>query len=245
MIIGYARTSTKHQDAGLEDQIEQLNKIGCEKIFSEQVSAVKQRDELIKAIDFAREGDIFVVTKLDRLARSVEHFMKVQKRLAEKNVSLRILDLKLDTSTPMGELILGVMAYISQFERKIMLERQKIGIAKAKSEGKFKGRPKNPELLKRMDAEIAAYDRNNPRSLTIRQIAKKLGISVPYVYQRMYKVAPEKTKHRIKKEEFIEKVFQGDKELYEVTNFLSKKKKEYSKLVKEGVNNVKPSDSDR
>lgn len=245
MIIGYARTSTKHQDAGLEDQIEQLTKIGCEKIFSEQVSSVKQRGELNKALDFAREGDVLIVTKLDRLARSVEQFMKIQNTLSEKGVNLKILDLNLDTSTPMGELILGVMAYISQFERKIMLERQKVGIEKAKSEGKFRGRKKNPELLKRMDAEIAAYDRNDPRSLTIKQIAEKLGISAGYVYQRMYKVAPEKTRSRVTKEELIDKVFQGDEELYEVTNYLERKKREYSKLVREGESDVKPSNSDR
>ena len=101
MIIGYARTSSKHQEAGLEDQIDQLRKVGCEKIFSEQVSSVAQRDELDRALDFAREGDTFVVTKLDRLARSVANFLEIQKFLAEKSVNLRILDLNLNTSTPM------------------------------------------------------------------------------------------------------------------------------------------------
>ena len=151
------------------------------KIFSEQVSSVTQRTELNKALDFAREGDIFVVTKLDRLARSVANFLEIQKLLANKSVSLRILDLNLDTSTPMGEMMLGVLAYVAQFERKIMLERQRVGIAKAKSEGKYRGKPKNEKLLKRMDAEIAAYNRNDPRSLTIKQIAEKLNISQGYL----------------------------------------------------------------
>ncbi|MCR4624193.1 MAG: recombinase family protein, partial [Alphaproteobacteria bacterium] len=114
MIIGYARTSSKHQEAGMEDQIDQLTKVGCEKIFSEQVSSVAQRDELDRALDFAREGDTFVVTKLDRLTRSVANFLEIQKALAEKSVNLRILDLNLDTSTPMGEMVLGVLAYVAQ-----------------------------------------------------------------------------------------------------------------------------------
>ena len=233
MIIGYARTSSKHQEAGLEDQIDQLTKIGCEKVFSEQVSSVTQRDELDKALDFAREGDIFVVTKLDRLARSVANFLEIQKSLAEKSVNLRILDLNLDTSTPMGEMVLGVLAYVAQFERKIMLERQKVGIAKAKSEGKFRGRPKNETLLKRMDAEIAVYDRNAPRSLTIKQSAEKLGISYVYVYRRMKQVAPEKIRHKALKRDIIENVFDGNAELYSAAQLLERKKRKYAKSVNE------------
>ena len=233
MIIGYARTSSKHQEAGLEDQIDQLKKIGCEKIFSEQVSSVAQRDELDRALDFAREGDTFVVTKLDRLARSVANFLEIQKFLAEKSVCLRILDLNLDTSTPMGEMVLGVLAYVAQFERKIMLERQKVGIAKEKSEGKFRGRPKNENLLKRMDAEIAAYDRSDPRSLTIKQIAEKLGISYVYVYRRMKQVAPEKIRHKALKRDIIENVFDGNAELYSAAQLLERKKRKYAKSVNE------------
>lgn len=236
MIIGYARTSSKHQEAGLEDQIDQLMKIGCKKIFSEQVSSVAQRDELDRALDFAREGDTFVVTKLDRLARSVANFLEIQKFLAEKSVNLRILDLNLDTSTPMGEMVLGVLAYVAQFERKIMLERQKVGIAKAKSEGKFRGRPKNEKLLKRMDAEIAAYNRSDPRSLTIKQIAEKLGISYVYVYRRMKQVAPEKIRHRTSKRDIIENVFDGDAELYSAAQLLERKKRKYVKSVKKERN---------
>ena len=232
MIIGYARTSSKHQEAGMEDQIDQLTKVGCEKIFSEQVSSVAQRDELDRALDFAREGDTFVVTKLDRLARSVANFLEIQKALAEKSVNLRILDLNLDTSTPMGEMVLGVLAYVAQFERKIMLERQKIGIAKAKSEGKYRGKPKNEKLLKRMDAEIAAYDRSDPRSLSIKQIAEKLDISQGYLYQRMKKIAPEKIRHRTPKRDIIENVFNGDENLYAASRLLERKKRKYAKFVK-------------
>ena len=130
MIIGYARTSSKHQEAGLEDQIDQLTKIGCEKIFSEQVSSVAQRDELDRALDFAREGDFFVVTKLDRLARSVANFLEIQKSLAAKSVNLRILDLNLDTSTPMGEMVLGVWLTSRNSSAKSCWNAKKSGLPK-------------------------------------------------------------------------------------------------------------------
>ena len=125
------------------------------------------------------------------------------------------------------------MAYVAQFERKIMRERQKIGIVKAKSAGKFRGRPKNEKLLKRMEAEISAYDRSDPRSLTIKQIAEKLGISYVYVYRRMKQVAPEKIRHRTSKRDIIENVFDGDENLYVASRLLERKKKEIREICEE------------
>ena len=91
-------------------------------------------------MDFCREGDIFVATKLDRLARSVQDLWKLVETLDRKDVHLRILDIGIDTSAPTGRLILTVLGGISQFEREIMLERQREGIARAKAVGKYKGR---------------------------------------------------------------------------------------------------------
>ncbi len=142
-IIGYARTSTADQLAGINSQIRELKKAGATKLYTEQVSSIGKRKELDAALDFLREGDSFMVTKLDRLARSTRHLMEIVDYLQERKVALRILDMGLDTSTPSGELILTVMGAIAQFERSIMLERQREGIAKAKSEGKYKGRPKH------------------------------------------------------------------------------------------------------
>ena len=104
MIIGYARTSTTDQKAGLEAQLRELNKVGCEKIFSEEVSSVHKvaRKELEAALEFAREGDVIVVMKLDRLARSVAHLLELVETIETKGVSLRILDLAIDTATPTG-----------------------------------------------------------------------------------------------------------------------------------------------
>src|SRR6056300_284818 len=140
MLIGYCRTSTGDQKYGLTAQIETLESEGVEKIFSEQVSSVGDRPELKNALEFCREGDVLVVTKLDRLARSIHDLWKIVDRLEGKKVELRILDLNLDTSTPTGRLMLSMMGALAQFERENLLTRQREGILRAKAEGKFKGR---------------------------------------------------------------------------------------------------------
>ena len=140
MLVGYARTSTVEQVAGFEAQIAELEKTGCEKIFQEQVSSIGKRGELERALEFTREGDSIVVSKLDRLARSVGHLAETIARLEAKKVGLRILNLNLDSTTATGRLMLNLMVSVAQFEREMMLERQREGIAKAKREGKYRGR---------------------------------------------------------------------------------------------------------
>jgi DNA invertase Pin-like site-specific DNA recombinase len=140
MNVGYARTSTVDQLAGFEAQLRELTAAGCEKIFKEQVSSVAVRAQLQATIDFLREGDVLVITKIDRLARSVSDLLAIIQTLEQKNVSVRILNLGMDTQTPTGKLMLTVLGGIAQFEREIMLERQREGVAKAKAQGKYKGR---------------------------------------------------------------------------------------------------------
>lgn len=142
-LIGYARTSTIEQTAGLGAQLAALQEHGCTKLYQEQTSAVGNRPELERAIDYSRDGDTLVCTKLDRLARSVSDLLKIIERLEAKGVSLRILDFggsALDTKGPTGKLMLTLIGAIGQFERELMLERQRAGIAAAKAEGKYKGR---------------------------------------------------------------------------------------------------------
>lgn len=179
MLIGYARTSTLDQKAGLEAQTRDLTAIGCDKIFEEQVSSVDvvKREALAEAIAFARSGDTLVVTKLDRLARSVPHLVEILGQLEAKVVALRILDMSIDTSTPNGKLMLNILGSVAQFEREIMLERQREGIAKAKAAGKYKGRAptaraKTDEVLKLHREGIGGT-----------QIAKQLGIGRASVYR--------------------------------------------------------------
>lgn len=139
--LGYARTSTHDQVAGFEAQQSELTAAGAVKLFAEQLSSVTaKRPQLEAAIDYAREGDVLMVTRLDRLARSVADLVAIEARLRDKGVALRILNPGLETETAAGRLMFNVMGSIAEFERSIMLERQRAGIAKAHSEGKYKGR---------------------------------------------------------------------------------------------------------
>ena len=176
MIVGYARTSTTEQVAGFEAQDRDLRAIGAERIFAEQVSSVGARPELEDALGFVREGDVFVVTKLDRLARSVGNLLEVVARLEAKGVALRILNLGLDTATPTGKLMLTVMGGVAEFERAMMLERQREGIAKAKAEGVYKGR--KPTARAKADEVRTMKDAGK----SMREIAEALGISVGSVH---------------------------------------------------------------
>ena len=177
MLIGYARTSTVDQQAGFEAQHTQLTGIGCEKVWKEQTSSIGKRSALTEAMEFCREGDVFVVTKLDRLARSVRHLGEVVERLEAKGVGLRILDLGLDTTNATGKLMLNVLGSVAQFEREMMLERQREGIAKAKADGRYKGR-KPTAQAKAEDVLRLVKEGHNKRS-----VAGKLGISERSVYR--------------------------------------------------------------
>jgi DNA invertase Pin-like site-specific DNA recombinase len=177
MLIGYARTSTVEQGAGLEAQLRDLEKLGCKKVFQEQTSSVGTRTALAEALEFTREGDTLVVTKLDRLARSVTHLGEIVQRLRDKGVALRILDLGVDTSNATGELVLNVLGSIAQFERQMMLERQREGIAKAKAEGRYKGRK---PTARAKSEEIRAL---SGQGVSLSEIARRLQIGKTSVHR--------------------------------------------------------------
>ena len=149
MLIGYARTSTVDQEAGFEAQIRDLEEVGCKKTFGEKVSSVAVRAQLDVALDYLRDDDVLVVTKLDRLARSMRDLLDIVARIEAKKASLRILAMNLDTTSATGKLMLNVLGSVAEFERSMMLERQREGIAKAKTEGKYKGRA--PTALRQAD----------------------------------------------------------------------------------------------
>jgi DNA invertase Pin-like site-specific DNA recombinase len=175
--VGYARTSTVEQKAGFEAQLRELQAAGCEKVFREQVSSVGQRLQLEAVLDFIREGDTLVVSKLDRLARSTQHLLGIVDRVKAKRAHLQILDLGMDTSTATGKLLLTVIGAIGQFERELMLERQREGIAKAKADGKYKGR--KPTAQAKTDEVRALHEQR----IGATQIAKILGIGRASVYR--------------------------------------------------------------
>jgi DNA invertase Pin-like site-specific DNA recombinase len=177
MQIGYARSSTIDQEAGYQAQIKTLTAAGCDKIFAEKVSSVAQRTELEAALDYAREGDALVVTKLDRLARSVSHLVAIGEKLDAKGVSLKVLEQAIDTSTPTGRLMFNMLGAIAQFERDLMLERQREGVAKAKVEGKYKGRAPTAR------AKAAEVRRLCVEGVGATEIARRLGIGRASVYR--------------------------------------------------------------
>lgn len=178
MLVGYCRTSTIEQKAGYEAQFRDLKSQGCEKVFSEQVSSISSnRPELERAIEFVRDGDILVVTRLDRLARSVADLNQIVARLETKKVGLKILDMAIDTTSPTGRLLMNLVGSIAQFEREIMLARQREGIAKAKAENKFKGRA---PTARRKTSDVVSM-RHAGKKPT--EIAKELGIARSSVYR--------------------------------------------------------------
>ena len=177
-VVGYGRTSSVEQEAGLEDQIAELQAAGCNKIYSEQVSSVDAaRPQLKAALDFCREGDIFVVTKPCRLARNVGNLLSIVENLKSRGVTVRILSMNVDTGTATGLLILQVLGAVAQFERNIMLERQRAGIAKAKSQGKYRGRA---PTARAKAAEIARLRSEGKR---VSEIVTALGVSRASVYR--------------------------------------------------------------
>ncbi|ADU66222.1 Resolvase domain protein [Desulfurispirillum indicum S5] len=175
-IIGYARVSAN--DQSLDIQIEKLMKAGCTKIFREKISGVaKIKPELSSLMEYIREGDTVIVTKLDRIARSTKHLLEIVDSLEEKSVSFRVLNIDLDTSTPTGRLMITMLGAIAAFEREMLRERQAEGIAKAREKGKYKGR--KPVARAKTEQIISMTKRNIPR----RQIARELGVSSASIYR--------------------------------------------------------------
>jgi len=174
--VGYARVSS--QDQNLEVQIDELVNVGCLKIFQEKISgADSERPELALMLDYVREGDVVVVCKLDRLARSTRHLLEIVELLESKGVALRILNISLDTSTATGKMMLTMLAAIATFEREMMLERQLDGIARAKAEGKYKGRKATAK------AKAGDVERLLAEGKTKEAIAAELNIGVASVYR--------------------------------------------------------------
>jgi DNA invertase Pin-like site-specific DNA recombinase len=185
MLIGLARTSTDEQKAGLESQVATLRKLGVDDdhLFIEEASSVGKRPVLDEVLRFCRKGDTLVVTSLSRLARSVPHLWDIVQHLEKKGVGLRVLDLDIDTRSPNGRLMMTLVGGIVQWEREIMLERQRIGIAKARKAGKFRGRV---PTARRQSGEVAKLKAGG---MAPRDIAEHLRISRASVYRILSETA--------------------------------------------------------
>jgi DNA invertase Pin-like site-specific DNA recombinase len=177
MLVGYARTSTTDQTAGLAAQERDLRAAGAERVFAEQVSSVAQRGVLADCLAFLRDGDALVVTKPDRLARNTAELLAIEADLSKRGIGLVVLSLggdRLDTRNPTSKLMLTILAGVATWEREIMLERQREGIAKAKAEGAYKGRKASidPVEVKRLAETMGPA-----------AIAKHLGVARSSVYR--------------------------------------------------------------
>lgn len=179
--IGYARVSTKDQNLDL--QLVELEKAGCEKVYSEHKSGVKARLELTEAIKYLRKGDILVVYKFDRLGRSLSDLLSIISELHEKGVEIMSLKDNIDTSSVSGKLMMHIFASLAEFERDLIVERTQAGRKAAMAKGKKMGRPKL-KRNKKAKATAMLYEKN----LSIDQIQEQLGIrskSTVYRYLRM------------------------------------------------------------
>lgn len=178
MLVGYARTSTSEQTAGLADQVAELLRLGCERIFEEHGSGIdSERPKLREAVEFVRPGDVLAVTKPDRIARSAIDLLNTVKAVQAKGCEVRILSLGIDTTAPTGKLTLTVLAGMAEFERDLMLERQRAGIAAAKAEGKYKGRAPTARAKASEVAEL------HHQGIGPTEIANRLNIGRASVYR--------------------------------------------------------------
>ena len=177
MKIAYIRTSSVQQN--LDVQRETVTKFGVDKIFEEQVSGAStdNREQLKQALDFVRDGDELVVTRIDRLARSVRDLQNIVHELEQKNVKLVCTEQPVDTSNAMGKMFLDLLGVFASFERTMIKERQAEGIAKAKLRGVYKGRKPKVEASRINDLK--------EEGLSISAIARELNISRKTVYNKL------------------------------------------------------------
>jgi DNA invertase Pin-like site-specific DNA recombinase len=179
MIIGYARVST--QDQNLDLQTDDLTKYGCQKIYQEKISTTKERLELMKMVENLREGDSVVVWKLDRLGRSLKELINLVETLQAKNVNFVSIKDAIETSTATGRLFFNIFASLAEFERDIIRQRTKAGLAAAKARGRTGGRKKglSPEAIKKAETAVMLYKQKK----NAKEIAGIIGVGRATVYR--------------------------------------------------------------
>jgi len=176
-IIGYARVSTIGQS--LDVQIENLNNFGCTKIYKEKVSGMDRgRPELANCLDYVRDKDVLVITKLDRLARSTLHLHEIIEKLNNKGVGFKVLDQSIDTTAKEGRLMFSILACIAEFETELRKERQLEGIERAKQNGVAFGRK-----AKLTDKQVELMKNERATGVLIKDLMKKYDLSKASVYR--------------------------------------------------------------
>ncbi|MFO6428461.1 recombinase family protein [Erythrobacter sp. W302b] len=177
-IVGYARVSSSSENLDL--QLGQLANSGCEKVFSEKITGTSRNDRqaLADCLDWVREGDTLIVTRLDRLARSGHDLHDIISHLSAKKVGFRCVQQgAVDTTTSMGKLILGILGAVAEFETDIRKERQREGIERAKAAGVYKGRKRT--------VDVGQVRSLRQQGLGATDIATHLGIARASVYRAL------------------------------------------------------------
>ncbi len=186
MRIGYGRVSTRDQNPDAQEDA--LRAASCEEIFVDRASGkLARRPELDKALLVARRGDQLVITKLDRLGRSLEHLINLSRDLRGRGVDLVVLDQGIDTSTATGRMFFQILGAIAEFEHALMSERTLDGLEAARARGRTGGQ--RPKLTHRQ-ATIAQqmYGEKGPdgrRRYTVQQIAAEFGVTRPTIYRHL------------------------------------------------------------
>lgn len=179
MLVGYARVSTDDQDLSL--QRDALAATGCEKIFTDTMSGAKaERPGLIEALDFCRAGDTLIVWRLDRLGRSLTNLIDLINMLAERSVGFRSLSEQIDTTTSGGKLVFHIFGALAEFERELIRERTKAGLAAARARGRRGGRPKKLASERQIKMAQSLY---NEGTHSIKDICQMLGVSRATLYR--------------------------------------------------------------
>lgn len=190
MKIGYARVSTVGQE--YEAQRQTLESEGCEKIFVEKVTGTStaQRKELRNMIEYARQGDTVIVTKIDRLARSINDLGNIVTELVGNGVSVRFLseniEFSADSSNSLHTLLFNVLGSFAQFERDLIVERTAEGRARAKAAGKHMGRPAQPR--KNVERAIDLYGKRKDNGMSVSDIVKSTGVPKATLYAELKKL---------------------------------------------------------
>jgi DNA invertase Pin-like site-specific DNA recombinase len=182
MLIGYARVSKIDQNLNL--QIDALKRVGCSKIFTDQVSgSIKSRPQLEQALDFLRSRDILVVWRLDRLGRSLRHLIELVAELQAKEIGFRSITEAMDTTTSGGKLIFHIFGALAEFERNVIQERTRAGLEAARARGRKGGR--KPKLTeKQQQVAVKLY---HEKAHTVEEICRIMGISKPTLYSYINK----------------------------------------------------------
>ncbi|PSJ17329.1 recombinase family protein [Nitrosomonas supralitoralis] len=176
-LIGYARVSSTGQS--LDVQLDRLKNSQCDKIYQEKKSGLTaNRSELKKCLDYVREGDVLIITKLDRLARSTLDLHNILEQLNKKGVGFRVLDQSIDTTSPTGKLLFGILASIAEFETELRKERQMEGIKKAKDNGVSFGRK-----AKLTDKQIEEMSQKRSDGVLIKDLMSAYKLSKASVYR--------------------------------------------------------------